>query len=96
MAKEDEPKRGLEEFYRRARFPVLKGPVSRKPVRPLRLKRTPFVFRRRGIRIPLDRTAELERRAVPLSQVYGTLLERVVYKAFRQRNFDFDFQSSLL
>jgi hypothetical protein len=36
--------------------------------------------------------AALEARAVPLSKVYGTILERIVYKALRDRHINFDFQ----
>jgi G:T-mismatch repair DNA endonuclease (very short patch repair protein) len=40
--------------------------------------------------------AELERRAIPVTQVYGTLLERIVYKALLRLGVPFDFQSSLV
>lgn len=97
MVKEDDPKLGIQDFFRKSKFPRLKGPVSRiRPVKPIRLDKAPFVLRRRGIRIPLDRTEELERRAVSKLAVYGTLSERIVWKEFRRRGFDFDFQSSLL
>ena len=36
----------------------------------------------------------LETRAVPLSEVYGTLPERILYKALKQRRVPFEFQSS--
>lgn len=98
MAEKDEdPKVELSRYWRQAKIPRLKGPVSRiRPVKPIRLRRTPFVLRRRGIRLPSDRRAWLERRAVPRVQVYGTLSERIVYRAFQQHGFDFDFQTSLL
>jgi len=92
-----DPKRGIEEYYRRFKKPTLKGPVSRiRPVKPIKLPARGYVFRRRGIRLPTDPTEWLERRAVPKARVYGTLPERIVYKAFERHRFDFDFQSSLL
>ena len=39
--------------------------------------------------------AELETRAVPLAEVFGTILERIVYKALRRLHIPFDFQSSV-
>lgn len=96
--KDQDPKYGLSDHYRRPRFPKLKGPTSRiKPVKPIEIPKEPFVLRRRGIRIEqYEWRAALERRAVPKHKVYGTLSERIVYKEFRRRGFDFDFQSSLL
>lgn len=37
----------------------------------------------------------LERRAVPMSEVYGSLPERIMYKALLDRSVTFDFQSSM-
>jgi len=92
-----DPKRGIEEYYRRFKKPTLKGPVSRiRPVKPIKLPARGYVFRRRGIRLPTDPTEWLERRAVPKARIYGTLPERIVHKAFERHGFDFDFQSSLL
>ena len=55
-----------------------------------------FVGRRRPLKRPLTPDEELERRAVPLEKVFGSILERVVYKEFQRRRLDFDFQSGLL
>lgn len=60
-----------------------------------------WVLHRRGLKRGPDLTRfVLEGRAVPKSQVRGTLPERIVYKAFVtllkfKPGFDFDFQSSL-
>ncbi len=40
--------------------------------------------------------AARESRAVPLSRVYGTILERIVYKALADKGIQADFQSSLV
>lgn len=48
-----------------------------------------------GIR-QTDKRAELERRAVSLAEVYGSLEERIVYKTLLQKKIPFDFQSSLV
>lgn len=43
-----------------------------------------------------DRRAELEKRAVPIESVYGSLEERIVYKELLKRQIPFDFQSSMV
>jgi len=51
------------------------------------------VVHRRGIPKPEE---DLERRAVPKSEVFGTLPERIVYKELLKRHVYFDFQSSFM
>lgn len=43
-----------------------------------------------------DRRAALEKRAVPVEQVYGSLEERILYKELMKRQIPFDFQSSMI
>jgi very-short-patch-repair endonuclease len=72
----------------------------------IRAPRTPISVRAGRITKPIRRrgfvgVSELtqeqqaqERRAVPITQVNGTILERIVYKALTDRHIPFDFQSS--
>lgn len=73
--------------------------MSRDAVRREMLREDPwwFVIHQRGVRRPTIGIDPREARAVPKSQVRGTLPERIVYKAFLQANLggQFDFQSSL-
>lgn len=50
---------------------------------------------RRGPRRPVIPWDPLEARAVPLKRVYGTLPERILYRALERRGIPFDFQSSV-
>lgn len=43
-----------------------------------------------------DRRAQLERRAVSIEAVYGSLEERILYKELMRRQIPFDFQSSMV
>ena len=44
----------------------------------------------------MEALAALEARAVPVTAVMGTILERIVYKALVDKGIPFDFQSSLV
>ena len=55
-----------------------------------------FILRRKRRVRPLTAQEELEKRAVPLEKVRGSILERVVYKELQRRRLEFDFQSGLL
>lgn len=71
----------------------LRWPSIFKALRPSRA----FTLRKRGPRLgPSVGETELERRAVPLGQVVGTLPERITYRELQRRRITFDFQSSLL
>lgn len=51
---------------------------------------------RRGLTYGRNLRAELERRAVPIESVYGSVEERIVYKYLLSRRIPFDFQSSFM
>ena len=65
-------------------------------VRPARLKvREIHVLHRRGLHRDVEGPTELEARAVPRTEVLGSVQERIVYKELQKRKIPFDFQSSL-
>lgn len=65
-------------------------PVSGLPEEFVEFRRDPLMTLNRGGR------GAMERRAVPLSTVYGSLEERIMYKELQKRQIPFDFQSSLI
>lgn len=78
-----------------------------KPLKPYEADRTrwkagvprEFVLLREGEFLEAyrrDRRAQLEARAVPLAEVYGSLHERIFYKELLKRRIPFDFQSSMV
>lgn len=69
------------------------------PAQPPNLLPEEFVEMRRndlaGVR-QSDKRGALERRAVSLAQVYGSLEERIFYRELTRRQISFDFQSSMV
>jgi len=62
----------------------------------IRLRHGPILRRgRRGARRPTVGVDPQEARAVPMSEVYGSLPERIVYKELVRRKIPFSFQSSM-
>lgn len=84
--------------------------ISKRPWKPLRItrsdrlkfpllrKRHGPILRRGGRRLfrPIVGIDPLENRAVPISEVYGSLEERIVYKELLRRKEHFTFQSSMM
>lgn len=82
---------------RQSRFPTKWKPLAFARADYLNLPRKrhgPIV--RRGLSLPKLGESELESRAVPLSEVLGSLEERILYKALSLRKIPFDFQSSMI
>lgn len=66
-------------------------PPSLLPEEFVELRRNPLA----GVR-QSDKRGALERRAVSLAEVYGSLEERIMYKELLKRDISFSFQSSLI
>lgn len=95
------PPRIIAPTFRRSRFgkfgtlPQTIRPTRSEPWREASIQPERGVLtERRKWRYPRFTREDLERRAVPLSQVYGSLEERIVYKELVKRQIPFSFQSS--
>ncbi len=88
----------MKRWISKGEIPTLRTqrPRTGRWVRPFRLKvRDEFVLHRKGLAgVPLGPT-DLEARAVPHSQVRGSVQERIVYKELTKRLIPFDFQPSV-
>lgn len=71
--------------------------IRRSAVKEEELRQDPwwFVLHRRGLRRPKVGEDPLEARAVSKEKVYGSILERIIYRWLTMAHIAFDFQSSL-
>jgi very-short-patch-repair endonuclease len=89
------PRATGERFHRFGEAPKPIRPTADEPLRLAQFEPDDGItVYRRSQATPLDKRAQLERRAVPIEQVYGSIWERIIYKALVERRIEFDFQSS--
>ncbi len=85
----------IREIRRARQIKSIRAPRS--PIKQvgLRSARPPALRTRFIPSIKVQQVAELESRAVPVTEVMGTILERIVYKALLQKKVIFEFHSSM-